>query len=347
MKKRFLTLALCAVMLLSSLPLVPLSFGTEITASAANVATLQSIYDQIPKKDQWNQFIDSTQLAKFYDDATAILASPNSYNQNNVDMTATNLKAAWDAIRYHTTDILVSPASVNAGAGETVTLTATLRPDKAGDPVQWITNAPEVATVTGSGENNATATVKVLKYSAAAVTITAVSNGKNASSTLHIGNPIGGIRLSSTSLNVFKGQTVTLEATPYGADQSAAMSDAVTSTLWTTSNASVATVSDNGLVSAVGEGYATIKVTMIAGGKTLEAAGIPDPDLLRHRQQSDACDRFEAPDHRGGRRPALVGRRVRHGARQHFAGKRQRQGAELDLVRSGCGRCFRRHIVRQ
>lgn len=271
MKKRFLTLALCAVMLLSSLPLVPLSFGTAITASAANVATLQSIYDQIPKKDQWNQFIDSTQLAKFYDDATAILASPNSYNQNNVDMTATNLKAAWDAIRYHTTDILVSPASVNAGAGETVTLTATLRPDKAGDPVQWITNAPEVATVTGSGENNATATVKVLKYSAAAVTITAVSNGKNASSTLHIGNPIGGIRLSSTTLNVFKGQTVTLEATPYGADQSAAMSDAVTSTLWTTSNASVATVSDNGLVSAVGEGYATIKVTMIAGGKTLEA----------------------------------------------------------------------------
>ena len=272
MKKRFLTLALCAVMLLSSLPVVPLSFGTAITASAANVTTLKSIYDQIPKKDQWGQFIDSTSLAKFYDDATAMLAAPDTYTQANVDMTATNLKAAWEAIRYHTTDVVVSPASANVGAGETITLTATLLPAKAGDPVQWITNAPDVATVTGSGENNATAKVQVHKYSAAAVTITALSNNKNATCTLHINNPLGGIRLSSTTLNVFKGQTVTLEATPYGADQSAGMSDAVTSTLWTTSNASVATVSDNGRVTAVGEGYATIKVTMIAGGKTLEAS---------------------------------------------------------------------------
>ena len=74
MKKRILTLALCAVMLLSSLPLVPLSFGTQLVASAANVTTLQSIYNEIPKKEQWGQFIDSTQLAKFYDDATAMLA---------------------------------------------------------------------------------------------------------------------------------------------------------------------------------------------------------------------------------------------------------------------------------
>ncbi len=126
MKKRFLTLALCAVMLLSSLPVVPLSFGTAITASAASVTTLKSIYDQIPKKDQWGQFIDSTSLAKFYDDATAMLAAPDTYTQANVDMTATNLKAAWEAIRYHTTDVVVSPASANVGAGETITLTATL-----------------------------------------------------------------------------------------------------------------------------------------------------------------------------------------------------------------------------
>ena len=272
MKKRFLTLALCAVMLLSSLPVVPLSVGTAITASAASVTTLKGIYDQIPKKDQWGQFIDSTSLAKFYDDATAMLAAPDTYTQANVDMTATNLKAAWEAIRYHTTDVVVTPTSLNVGTGETATLTATLLPAKAGDPVTWMSNDPSVVSVTGSGENNATATVKVLKYSASAVTITAVSNNKNASCTLHITNPLGGIKLSATTLNVFKGQSVTLEATPYGADQSAGMSDAVTSTLWTTSNASVATVSQEGLVTAVSEGYATIDVTMIAGGKTLKAS---------------------------------------------------------------------------
>ena len=253
--------------------------------SAVNpkVRVLKSIYDQIPVKNQWYQFIDTTELAKFYNDATAILAAPDTYTQANVDMIATNLKAAWEAIRYHTTDVVISSTSLNVGVGETVVLTASLLPAKAGDPVQWITNAPDVATVTGSGENNTTATVKVLKYSAVDVKITAISNGKHASCTLYIGNPIDGIRLSSTTLNVSKGQTVKLEATPYGADQSAAMSDAVTSTLWTTSNASVATVSDNGIVTAVGEGNATIKVTMISGDKTLEATCSvtvvePDPE---------------------------------------------------------------------
>ncbi len=272
MKKRILTFALCALMLLSSVPVLPLLPGTAITASAANVTNLQAIYDQIPKKDQWDQFIDASQLTKFYDDATAILAAPNSYSQNNVDMTATNLKAAWEAVRYHTTDIRLDKTSVTGAVGETVTLNAMLYPAKAGDPVEWITNAPDIASVTGSGENKATGSVRILKYSTQAVTITAVSNNHNVSCTLRVNNPMGGIRLSSTTLNVFKGQTVTLTAEPYGADPNAAMSDAVTSTLWTTSNTSVATVSQDGVIRAVGEGFATVTVTMIAGGKTLEAS---------------------------------------------------------------------------
>ena len=153
------------------------------------VQVLKSIYDQIPKKDQWSQFVDTDQLAKFYDDATAMLAAPDSYTQSNIDMTATNLKGAWDAIRYHTTDIVVTPSNLTVGVGETVTLSATLLPDKAGDMVQWITNAPDVVTVTASGENNAIATVEVLKYSEDTVTITAVSNGKNTSCTLSVEKP--------------------------------------------------------------------------------------------------------------------------------------------------------------
>lgn len=274
MKKRILTLALCALMLLSSVPVLPVSFGTAITASAADtdVTALRAVYNEIPKKEQWNQFIDTTQLAKFYDDATAILAAPNTYSQNNIDMTATNLKNAWEAVRYHTTEIRLDKTSISGAVGETVTLNAILLPTKAGDPVEWITNAPDVASVTGSGENKATGSVKILKYSAQAVTITAVSNNHNVSCTLRVNNPMGGIRLSSTTLNVFKGQNVTLKAEPYGADQNAAMSDAVTSTLWTSSNASVATVSQEGVVHAVSQGYATITVTMIAGGKTLDAS---------------------------------------------------------------------------
>ncbi len=273
MKKRILTIALCALMLLSSVPVLPLSLGTAITASAAaDVTNLKAIYDQIPPKDQWGQFIDSSGLTKPYDAATDILKNPGGYSQSVVDTTATSLKSAWDAIRYHTTDIRLDKTSVTGAVGETVTLNAILLPTKAGDPVQWISNAPEVASVSGSGENSAVGTVRVLKYSTQAVTITAISNNKNVSCTVHISNPLGGIRLSKSTLNVFKGQSVTLEATPYGADQSAAMSDAVTSTLWTTSNASVATVSQSGVITAVNEGYATITVTMIAGGTTKEAS---------------------------------------------------------------------------
>ena len=52
MKKRILTLALCALMLLSSVPVLPLSFGTAITAAAAaDVTNLKAVYDQIPTKD--------------------------------------------------------------------------------------------------------------------------------------------------------------------------------------------------------------------------------------------------------------------------------------------------------
>ena len=273
MKKRILTLALCALMLLSSVPVLPLSFGTAITAAAAaDVTNLKAVYDQIPTKDQWSQFIDSSKLTGPYDAATDILQNPGSYTQTVVDNTATSLKSAWDAIRYHTTDIRLDKTSINGAVGETVTLNAILLPTKAGDPVQWISNAPDVASVTGSGENGTVGTVKILKYSAQAVTITAISNNKNASCTLRVNNPIGGIKLSSTTLSIFKGQSATLQATPYGADQSAAMSDTVTSTVWASSNVSVATVSQSGVVTAVSEGYATITVTMVAGGKTLDAS---------------------------------------------------------------------------
>ena len=273
MKKRILTLALCALMLLSSVPVLPLSFGTAMTAAAAaDVTNLKAVYDQIPAKDQWGQFIDSSKLAGPYDAATDILQNPGNYTQTVVDNTATSLRSAWDAVRYHTTDIRLDKTSANGAVGETVTLNAILLPTKAGDPVQWISNAPDVASVTGSGENSAVGTVKILKYSAQAVTITAISNNKNASCTLRVNNPLGGIRLSSTTLSIFKGQTATLEATPYGADQSATMSDTVTSTVWASSNVSVATVSQTGVITAVTEGYATITVTMVAGGKTLEAS---------------------------------------------------------------------------
>ena len=78
-------------------------------------------------------------------------------------------------------------------------------------------------------------------------------------SELTAGN-VEGVTLDKTSLDLLQGNTYTLKATII---PSTAGNKKVT---WTTSNAAVATVSDAGVVTAVGSGSATITVTTAEGG---------------------------------------------------------------------------------
>ena len=147
------------------------------------------------------------------------------------------------------TGISLSKTSLSLTKGNTATLTATVTPSGSSDSVTWTSGNTSVATVSDG---------VVTAVGNGSATITAKAGSKSATCSVTVTTPATGISLSKTSLSLTKGNTATLTATvtPSGS------SDSVT---WTSSNTSVATVSD-GVVTAVGNGSATI--TAKAGSKS-------------------------------------------------------------------------------
>ena len=130
-------------------------------------------------------------------------------------------------------------------------------------------------TVADVDEN--TGRVTALKNGTATITAT-TQNGKSASCTVTVTTAITSLTVSPTSKTLKTGETVQLTATKNP-------STATEGITWTSSNSSVATVDQNGLVIAKGSGTATITVKSSTGGKsatctiTVEAGIAPvDPD---------------------------------------------------------------------
>ncbi len=148
--------------------------------------------------------------------------------------------------------IELNKTSASLKAGETVTLTATVKPDDATDKtVTWTTSDASVATV-----DNGVVTAKKV----GSATITAKAGDKSATCAITVvATPVTSVTLNKTSAQLKAGETVTLTATVKPDD---ATDKTVT---WTTSNASAATV-DNGVVTAKKVGSATI--TAQAGDKS-------------------------------------------------------------------------------
>ena len=142
--------------------------------------------------------------------------------------------------------------------GDEVTLTATVKPDDATDKsVTWSTSDASVATVTGGK-------VKALKPGN--VTITAAAGEKSAQCAVSVQAkviPVTSVTLDKTTLTLTEGDETTLTATVKPDD---ATDKTVT---WTTSDASVATVTD-GKVKALKAGNVTITAT--AGEKSAACA---------------------------------------------------------------------------
>ena len=141
-------------------------------------------------------------------------------------------------------------------AGETLQLTANVVPIVA--TIEWTSSNTDVAAVSNTG------LVTAVANGTAIITATATDgSGKNATCTITVKNiPVlaTGVSLDKTSETLTsKGQTVMLTATVMPSNAS---NKSVT---WTSSNTSVATVSDTGLVTAKGEGTATITVTTADG----------------------------------------------------------------------------------
>jgi LPXTG-motif cell wall-anchored protein len=160
------------------------------------------------------------------------------------------------------TGVSLDKTSLTLTTGKSGTLTATVAPANASNKaVTWASDNTSVATVDQNGK------VTAVSAGTATITVTTVDGSKTATCTVTVEDeivtvPVTGVSLDKTSLTLTTGKSGTLTATVAPANAS---NKAVS---WASSNTSVATVDQNGKVTAVSAGTATITVTTVDGSKT-------------------------------------------------------------------------------
>ena len=160
--------------------------------------------------------------------------------------------------------VSVSPPSATVTAGQTFQLAATPRDANgntlSGRAVTWASSSSGVATVSAGG--------LVTGVAAGSATITATSEGKSGTATVSVTPaPVASVTVTPSAAALAVGETAQITATPRDANGNALSGRTVT---WATSNAAVATVNGNGLVTGVAAGSATITAT--SEGKSATAA---------------------------------------------------------------------------
>ena len=150
------------------------------------------------------------------------------------------------------TSLILNKTSLTLSVGNTEQLTATIKPDNATYVPVWSSSDESVARVDENG--------KVFAVSPGTAIITAAAGSKRATCTVTVRGPakVVGITLPET-LVLRTGRTETLVPSiiPYDA--------ANKNVSWRSSDSSVATVDENGTVTAVSEGTAEITVTTEEG----------------------------------------------------------------------------------
>ena len=159
--------------------------------------------------------------------------------------------------------VVITPQTATVAVGASVPLTAEVLDASgkalAGRKVVWATKDPTVATVSGTGV--------VTGVKVGGVQIAASTEGKSAIAEVTVNpTPVASVRLTPTSRDLLVGQTVALTAETLDAQGNVLPSRPVT---FTTSNATVASVSTAGVVTALAPGSAII--TAASEGKSAVA----------------------------------------------------------------------------
>jgi uncharacterized protein YjdB len=184
------------------------------------------------------------------------------------------------------TGVTLNKSSTNINAGGTEALTATVLPSNATNKnVTWSSNNTAVATVSASGLNG---TVTAVSSGTARITVTTFDGGFTANCTVTVTVPVAGVTLNKTSLDLYVGDTETLIATVLPSN---ATNKAVE---WTSSAPGIATVSANGVVTAVSAGSATITVKTEVGGYTDKCTVTVKQQLVTSYSESMGAERMAA-----------------------------------------------------
>ena len=204
-------------------------------------------------KNTWVATVDESGnvTAKNPGEATiTVTAADNGGAQATCKVTVTERTAPVIKV----TQIQLSQTRASLIEGKELQLTATVLPtDATNQGLTWSSSVEGVATVDPTGK------VTAIKAGTTVITATAKDDsGISASCTVQVTVPtvkVTGITLNKTTASVVKGKTVALTAT-------VTPDTATDKTIkWTTSNKNVATVSPDGVVTAVAAGTAIITAT--------------------------------------------------------------------------------------
>ena len=181
----------------------------------------------------------------------------------NLTIGGSNKKVEFKSAKFYKEKIAITnismPSTESIGVGGSVTLTPTITPANYTSTVEWESDDESVATVSSAGvvSGVATGTAKITAKSSDDASI-------KAECVVTVTAPIAvtGVSLNKDAMDLYFGDTETLVANFAPAN---ATNKTVT---WESDDTSVATVSSDGLVTAVGEGTCTITVTTDDGGFT-------------------------------------------------------------------------------
>lgn len=159
-------------------------------------------------------------------------------NDKGINFVAKNISA---------TNVSLNKTELTLKKGETATLVASITPENFTDTISWRSTDTKVATVTDAG------LVKGVAVGTAKIKVTVGST--SALCTVNVIQPVTSISLNRTSLTMDALDTYQLIAT---ASPATAVNREIT---WSSSDSAIASVDENGLVTAHKKGTATIKAT--------------------------------------------------------------------------------------
>ena len=145
--------------------------------------------------------------------------------------------------------ISLSDSNVSMNVGDNTQLSANVTP--VNTSVSWESSNDAVVTVSNGH-------IKAVAVGSAKITATMTVNGRQYKDTCNVTVTAPSIQISSSNLSMEVGETQTLSATVTPID---------TSIYWSSSNESVATVNDNGIVTAIGPGSTTITAQINVNAK--------------------------------------------------------------------------------
>ena len=156
--------------------------------------------------------------------------------------------------------VAVSSTTVSLTEGDSQTITVTISPSNATDKKYTFSSSD--TSIVSIDENGK---ITALKAGEATITVTTSDGNKTATCKVTVkdkGIPVESLSLDKTELSLTEKQTETLTATVH--PENATNTDVT----WTSSDPSIATVDENGKITAVKEGEVTITVTSSDGNKT-------------------------------------------------------------------------------